>query len=87
MNGILSGTDSLPCVIPSVIVELGLIFRNDDIRPMYDINIFQACIQLSFSPPGGGGKSKGLEMGREIKKEKKRKRKFGEKITFDSTKS
>ena len=29
---------------------------------------------LEFSPPGGGGKSKGLEMGKEMKGEKKRKK-------------
>ena len=39
-------------------------------------------------PPGVGGKSKGLEMGKEIKGGKKeKKRKLGENITFGSTKS
>ena len=48
----------------------------------------QACIFLSPPPSGGGEKSKGLEMGNKIKEgKKKKKRKFGEKITFDSTKS
>ena len=50
----------------------------------------QACILLSFPLPVGGGKSKGLEMGKEIKvgkKRKKEKRKIWENTTFDSTKS
>ena len=34
-----------------------------------------------------GGKSKDLEMGKVIKGEKEKKRKFGENKTFDSTKS
>ena len=43
---------------------------------------------IEFSPPpvGGGKKSKGLEVGKKIKGGKKRKKKFGENITFDSTK-
>ena len=42
---------------------------------------------LEFPPPGGG-ESKGLEMGKEIKGGKKRKkRKFRENMTFYSTKS
>ena len=39
------------------------------------------------SPPVGMGKSKGLEMGKEIKGEKRKKRKLGENMTFYSTNS
>ena len=43
---------------------------------------------LIFCPPPTGGKSNGLEMGKEIKEGKKeKKRKFGENVTFYSTKS
>ena len=41
----------------------------------------QACILLSF------GKSKGLEIEKETKGGKKRRKKIGENITFYSTKS
>ena len=32
---------------------------------------------FEFFPPGGGGESKSLEMGKEMKGEKREKRKFG----------
>ena len=49
----------------------------------------QACIFLSFPPPGGGGKrikGSGDEEGN-LRGKKEKKRKFGENITFYSTKS
>ena len=49
----------------------------------------QACIFLSFPPPGGGGKKiKGSGDGEgNLRGKKEKKRKFGENITFYSTKS
>ena len=43
----------------------------------------QGCIKLSIPPPVGGGiKSKGLVMGKEIKSLKKRKKKIFEDLTL-----
>ena len=42
---------------------------------------------IEFPPVGGRKKSKGLEVGKEIKgKKREKKRKLGENTTFDSTK-
>ena len=67
----------------------GCALKSTQISVEVTCSLSQACIFLSFPPPGGGGKKiKGSGDGEgNLRGEKEKKRKFGENITFYSTKS
>ena len=87
----LTASSTLTQVRDSLIIALAFthLLRHDEGSHLSQAH-FQARILLSFPPPwwGGVGKIKGSGDGEGNQRGKKeKKRKFGENITFDSTKS